>query len=206
MLFRSCLYFQMHTCSRPCNDDIGRASYLADVDEAIAFIQGADETLNAEILKQINALAAEEKFEDAELLNRRMEKLQRARKEQKDRFPSVWGFDYLVLLPGAGIAQTKVAFVRSGTIIHFAAYETTTLQDVIPAEVTRLFSGPADAANREWQYDEFCLVSNYLVHPLKSVELVRLIEGVSLSDYLRKRGTRKARELAVTEAPSPSEP
>ena len=35
-----CLYFQMHTCSRPCNNDIDRGGYLADVDAAIAFIQG----------------------------------------------------------------------------------------------------------------------------------------------------------------------
>src|SRR5437773_1399899 len=26
-----CLYFQMHTCSRPCNNDIDRRGYLEDV-------------------------------------------------------------------------------------------------------------------------------------------------------------------------------
>ena len=35
-----CLYFQMHTCSRPCNNDIDRRGYLSDVEEAMDFIQG----------------------------------------------------------------------------------------------------------------------------------------------------------------------
>src|ERR1044071_6798338 len=35
-----CLYFQMHTCSRPCNNDIDRRGYLSDVAEAVDFIQG----------------------------------------------------------------------------------------------------------------------------------------------------------------------
>src|SRR5262252_7288059 len=63
-----CLYFQMHTCSRPCNNDI-----------------------EGPTLAVMNALAAEEKFEQAELVKRRLEKIQRARKEVKDKIPSVWG-------------------------------------------------------------------------------------------------------------------
>src|SRR5215468_10213648 len=94
-----CLYFQMHTCSRPCNNDIGRQGYLADVDAAIKFIQGRDEDIEGPVLAQINAFAAEEKFEQAELVKRQLEKVQRARKEVKDKIPSLWGFDYLVLLP-----------------------------------------------------------------------------------------------------------
>jgi len=84
-----CLYFQMHTCSRPCNDDINRERYLADVDAAIAFIQGNDEELAGKIVSRIGNLAAEEKFEEADLLRRQLDKVQRARKESKDKFPAV---------------------------------------------------------------------------------------------------------------------
>src|SRR5881394_3225840 len=40
-----CLYFQMHTCSRPCNNDIDRGGYLEDVKDAIAFIEGRDDEM-----------------------------------------------------------------------------------------------------------------------------------------------------------------
>jgi excinuclease ABC subunit C len=194
-----CLYFQMHTCSRPCNDDIRRESYLADVDAAIGFIQGRDEELAANLMNQIGGLAAEEKFEEAELLRRQLEKTQRARKETKDKFPSVWGFDYLVLLPSETTARTKIAFVRSGSIIRFGEFETKTLRDALPDEIRSVFSEPQPAPNREWQYDEFCLVANYLVHPLKSVELVKVEKDTDLGEFFRKRALRRERPVPAAQ-------
>lgn len=192
-----CLYFQMHTCSRPCNDDIDRAGYLADIDSAINFIQGHDDELEASLVVRINALAVEEKFEEAEVERRKLEKIQRARKESKDKFASVWGFDYLVLLPSDSIARTKVAFVRSGSILKLQDYETATLGEVLPGDVVETFSGTLPQPNRAWQYDEFCLVANYLVHPLKSVELVKVGNG-DLAEYLKKRAARKREQLPPT--------
>ena len=182
-----CLYFQMHTCSRPCNNDIDRRGYLADVDAAIAFIQGHENQSEQELLARITALANEEKFEDAEALRRQLEKIQRARKEVKDTFSSVWKFDYLVLLPSDSTARTRVAFVRGGSIIGFEEYETATLPDSLPVEVSRRFSEPQPTTRQDWQYDEFCLVASYLVHPLKSVELIRLEEGADLLGRLKAR-------------------
>src|SRR3970282_970791 len=61
-----CMYFQMRTCSRPCNNDVDRRGYLEDVDQAIAFIQGGDEEIERSLLEQMSSLAAEMKFEEAE--------------------------------------------------------------------------------------------------------------------------------------------
>src|SRR5215475_13436247 len=52
-----CLYFQMHTCSRPCNNDIDRRGYLRDVGEAIDFIQGKDQQLETALTARMTALA-----------------------------------------------------------------------------------------------------------------------------------------------------
>ena len=92
----------------------------------------------------------------------------------KDRFPSIWGFDYLVLLPSDSTSRTRVAFVRAGSVIAFEDFDTASLIDSLPVEVSRVFSEPLRPVQHDWQYDEFCLVANYLVHPLKSVELVKL--------------------------------
>src|SRR5262244_3025864 len=54
-----CLYFQMHTCSRPCNNDINRSGYLEDVDEAIAFIEGLDADIDQALIGAMNDLAAQ---------------------------------------------------------------------------------------------------------------------------------------------------
>ena len=193
-----CLYFQMHTCSRPCNNDIDRPGYLADVDAAIAFIQGHEDQVEARLLSQINSLAEEEKFEEAELARRQLEKVQRARKEVKDKFPSIWGFDYVVLLPSDSTARTRVAFVRAGSVIAFEEFDTASLADSLPASTARRFSEPPAPVQLAWQYDEFCLVANYLVHPLKSVELVKVGADTDLAGYLTRRQNRR-NSVTVTE-------
>jgi excinuclease UvrABC nuclease subunit len=182
-----CLYFQMHTCSRPCNNDIDRSHYLSDVDGAIAFIEGEEGTVEQELLKQIGELANEEKFEEAESVRRHLEKIQRARKEIKDKFPSVWKFDYLVLLPTGTTARTKVVFVHRGNIVGFEEFEAAALPDSLPPEVAQRFAEQSTVSRQDWQYDEFCLVANYLVHPLKSVELIRLDEQTDLQTHLKNR-------------------
>src|ERR1041384_5145581 len=45
-----CLYFQMHTCSRPCNSDIDRRGYLEDGHAAIAFTEGRDEDIEQNLV------------------------------------------------------------------------------------------------------------------------------------------------------------
>src|SRR5215468_4741716 len=51
-----CMYFQMHTCSRPCNNDIDRSGYLADVSDARAFIQGRDAEIESSLMTRIGDL------------------------------------------------------------------------------------------------------------------------------------------------------
>jgi excinuclease ABC subunit C len=182
-----CLYFQMHTCSRPCNNDIDRTGYLADVDDAIAFIEGREKALEAQLLAEIGSLASEERFEEAETARRKLEKLQRARREVKETFSSVWAFNYLVLLPSESTSQIKVAFVRAGSIVAFEDYDASSVAELLPSAASQHFSAPRRNVNHEWQYDEFCLVANYLVHPLKSVELLRIEEGLDLAGYLKRR-------------------
>src|SRR6478609_1829378 len=107
-----CLYFQMHTCSRPCNNDIDRRGYLRDVDDAVDFIRGRDQVLEQKLTNEMNSLASDMNFEAAEIVRRRLEKVHRARQEQKDTFHSLWSLNAIVLLPTDSVARCKIAFVR----------------------------------------------------------------------------------------------
>src|SRR5207244_6989663 len=84
-----CLYFQMHTCSRPCNNDIDRRTYLEDVDQAIAFIEGRDGDIGRRLVAKMNDLAAQMRFEEAEMARRKLDRMHRARQEYKATFLSV---------------------------------------------------------------------------------------------------------------------
>src|SRR5437899_1639992 len=84
-----CMYFQMHTCSRPCNNDVDRTGYLDDVGQAMLFIEGRDSDIENSLVAKMNELAAEMKFEDAELNRRRLEKIHKAREEYEPRIPQI---------------------------------------------------------------------------------------------------------------------
>jgi excinuclease ABC subunit C len=198
-----CLYFQMHTCSRPCNNDIDRRGYLEDVDEAIAFIEGQDEAIERDLVRKMNDLAAETKFEDAELVHRRLDKIRRARQEYKDTFFSVWKFNYLAVLGSDSVSRCKIAFIRRGQIAGFEQYEVASLSDTLHADLLRFFSAPAERGNNDTAYDEFCLVSNFIVDPLQSVDLIRIESLDSIPEEVlkrlqqRKRRRASAKELAT---------
>ena len=198
-----CLYFQMHTCSRPCNNDIDRDGYMDDVRQAIAFIEGSDAVLRAPLVERMNALAEDLQFEKAEDLRRRTEKIQRARHEIKDAFFSIWTFNLVVILPADSVSRCKLAFVRQGSIVAFGSYEVNSLAETLPADLTRFFERPiTQPPSREWQYDEFCLVSNFIIDPLRSVDLVGVdqIENVT-GEIQNKIQQRKRKNTLKSKGP-----
>jgi excinuclease UvrABC nuclease subunit len=189
-----CLYFQMHTCSRPCNNDIDRAAYLRDLSEAMDFIQGHDVALEEKLTAEMNALAAATDFESAETVRRRLEKIRRARQEARDTFYALWTFRAIALLPSDSVARCKIAFVREGIIAGFEEYAVEELADTLPADVDRFFNKPLEFASREWQYDEFCLVSNFIVDPLQSVDVILFDRTENVTPRVIERIQRKKRK------------
>ena len=167
-----CLYFQMHTCSRPCNNDIDRGGYLEDVNEAIAFIEGRDEEIEIALVEKMNDLAGQTKFEEAELIRRRLDKIHRAREEYKDTFFSVWKFNYVAVLASDSVSRCKIAFIRQGRVVGFEHYEVDSLAESLASDLHRFFDTSIERDGTVNQYDEFCLASNFIVDPLQSVDLL----------------------------------
>jgi excinuclease UvrABC nuclease subunit len=151
----------------------------------------------------MNDLAAETKFEEAEIVHRRLDKIRRARQEYKDIFFSVWKFDYLAILASDSVSRCKIAFIRRGQIVGFEQYEVASLTETLKMDMRRLFTAPAEKARADAVYDEFCLVSNFIVDPLQSVDLLRVAnldnvpEEVIKRVQQRKRRRKSAEELAT---------
>jgi excinuclease UvrABC nuclease subunit len=184
----------MHTCSRPCNNDIDRRHYLEDVQTASAFIEGRDEDIEREFLAKMDALAAEMKFEEAEIVRRKLEKIRRARQEHKDAFFSIWDFNYVAALASDSVSRCKIAFVRQGRIAGFEQYETETLAETLAVDLHRFFDAPADRESKESTYDEFCLVANFIIDPLQSVDLLPVPDIETLPERVIERLQRRKRK------------
>jgi excinuclease ABC subunit C len=189
-----CLYFQMHTCSRPCNNDIDRRAYLCDVNDAISFVQGKDVELENAFTQRMSALAEATEFEAAELLRRRLERVRKARSETKDAFFSLASFNAVVLLQADSVARCKVAYVRQGAVAGFAEYAVAALAEEMTPDIERLLHKPLEIESREWQYDEFCLVANFIVDPLQSVDVMLVQPGADMTASVIDRIQQKKRK------------
>jgi excinuclease UvrABC nuclease subunit len=194
-----CLYFQMHTCSRPCNNDIDRRGYLEDVQDAVGFIEGRDAEIEQSLAQKMNTLAAETKFEDAELVHRRLDKLHRARQEYKDTFFSVWKFNYIAVLGADSGSRCKIAFIKQGRIVAFEQYEVASLKECLDEDVQRIFGTPGDTSTTDAVYDEFCLVANFIVDPLQSVDLLRIGDTENIAELVLQRLQQRKRKRKPTE-------
>jgi excinuclease ABC subunit C len=167
-----CLYFQMNTCSRPCNNDIDRSGYLSDAVAAMAFVQGQEAAVEQLWTTEMTSLAAETKFEEAEAIRKRLDRLRRARQETKDVFPAIGTFNYVIALPSTTTSQLRVAIVRAGAIVAFRDFESATLRETLAEELSRCFDPKAPSPDSKWLYDEFCLVCNFMVKSLLAVPLI----------------------------------
>ena len=193
-----CLYFQMHTCSRPCNNDIDRRGYLEDVNAAIAFIEGRDDDIERSLVDKMNGLAAETQFEEAEMVRRKVDKIHRARQEYKDRFFSVWNFNYVAVLPSDSVFRSKIAFIRQSRILGFEEYEVESLNERLAADLRRFFEAPIGRDPTANHYDEFCLVSNFIVDPLQSVDLLPAVDLGHLPERVIERIQQRKRKRKPT--------
>jgi excinuclease ABC subunit C len=192
-----CMYFQMHTCSRPCNNDIDRSGYLEDVRQAMLFIEGRDSEIENSLVSKMNQLADEMRFEDAEVTRRRLDRIHKARQEYSDKFYSLGSFNFVAVLAAASTSRRKIAFVREGRIVGFQEYEVQSLKEELESDLHRFFDAPAEKGGTDTQYDEFCLVSNFIVDPLQSVDLLPLSDDLparvmELIERKRKRQKQPA--------------
>ena len=199
--YPDCLYFQMSTCSKPCNDDIDREAYLGDIDHAIAFIEGKDAEIEAPLIARMEELAQETKFEDAERLRRQLDRLRRARRDHHDTYFNLWNFDFVAVMDADSVKRRKIAFIHAGSIQGVEEYAVDEIVEDLSETLRKQFGAPAPATDRDRQYDEFCLVSCFITQPVQSVRLTPVGDPRTTSahiiDNLQSKKRKKANKSNV---------
>jgi hypothetical protein len=146
----------------------------------------------------MNDLATQTKFEEAELVRRRLDKIHRARQEYKDTFFAVWKFNYVSILPSDSVSRCKIAFIREGRIVAFEHYEIESLREALAGDLRRVFETSVEPDTRGSRYDEFCLVSNFIVDPLQSVDLLPVRDIETLPALVIERIQQRKRKRKTT--------
>ena len=125
-----CMYFQMHTCSRPCNNDIDRSGYLDDVHQAMLFIEGRDAEIETVTRREDERSRGRDEIRGCrKSTGGGSTKFTRRAQEYEDKFFSVANFNFVAVLAAASTSRRKIAFVRQGRIVGFEEYEVETLKE-----------------------------------------------------------------------------
>ena len=169
--YPECLYFQMQTCSKPCNSEIGRPAYLRDIDDAIRFVEGREHETVSRTLDEINQLSEQMLFEEAGRLRKKLDRISRARKEHRQNYFDIWRFDYMAVMASSTVKKRKVALIRQGRFVAFEEHDVDGIEDSLGALIRAHPAGATLADGTEHRYDEFCLVSKFLIRPTASVKL-----------------------------------
>jgi excinuclease UvrABC nuclease subunit len=181
----------MRTCSKPCNGDIGRDLYMADVRAARDFIEGREGPLLAELDTAIGRLSEELRFEEALEVQKRAERIREARRSHKATHFPIEDFHAIVLLNSGSVRTRKIAHVRNGRIDAFEEHECRTMAETLGAAVARPESDAPDTVEED-RYEDFCLVARFIFRPLESVRVFSYRdenEQSALDEALRRAGT-----------------
>ncbi len=193
--YPDCLYFQMRTCSKPCNNDIDRRRYREDVDRAIAFIQGDDEKIESPLAERMKQLAEETRFEDAERIHRQLDRLHRARKDHRETYFDLWSFNFVAVMDSDSVKRRKIAFIRAGYILGMEEHDVDGLGPALEEAIHNNYHGEMPSPDHDRQYDEFCLVTSFMMKSVKSVQLVPVRDpagtSTKITDNLKSRKKRE---------------
>jgi excinuclease ABC subunit C len=134
---RPCLQYQIGRCSAPCVGYIGQADYAADLERAVAFLEGRNEGVIATLAKKMEAASVALDYERAARLRDQIVRLRRVSARQ-DVVTGVADCDVLALAAGDDKAAVALLPVREGRLLASRHY---VLQRGAAASSVAIFEG-----------------------------------------------------------------
>ena len=114
---RPCLQYYIHRCNAPCTALETREGYDRTVRDVERFLEGKNDGLAQDLTAQMEAAAAEEKFEIAARLRDRVQALNTVRERQKIISTEESDLDIVGLVRQGHDACVQLFFVRRGRLL-----------------------------------------------------------------------------------------
>ncbi len=119
---RPCIEHEMKRCLAPCVGRVDAAAYAELVRGTTLFLRGRSEELAQGLREQMEAAAAEERFEDAGRLRDRLAAVERTTEQQQIVAPKLVDRDVFGLARRGGDVEVQVLHVRDGRVSGAASY------------------------------------------------------------------------------------
>lgn len=115
---RPCLDYHLERCIGPCAGEVTPEEYQKLIGEIHLFLKGEYEDIAAQIQKQMEEAAQQEKFEKAATLRDQLASIEKLMIEQKVVSAKRENADYLSLVREKSIAAVNVFTVRKGMLVR----------------------------------------------------------------------------------------
>jgi excinuclease ABC subunit C len=114
---RPCLQHQIRRCSAPCVDLISPEDYRRDVDNAILFLQGRDDTIVKDLAARMDAASADKHYEEAALYRDQIAAIKSLQAKQSVTGKQGQDADALAVVEAKGSWAIAAVMVRNGRVL-----------------------------------------------------------------------------------------
>jgi len=187
---RPCLLYQIKRCSAPCVERISHADYDALVAQARDFLSGQSQTVQRNLVSQMEQASEDMAYEQAALFRDRIRALSRIQARQDINPHDIPEADVVALHQAGGQACIQVFFFRSGCNFGNRSFFPSGTQDQTPEEVLAAFLG-------QFYEDKVPPREVLLSHPLSPEDEPLMAEALAIKAGRKvilaapKRGDRK---------------
>jgi excinuclease ABC subunit C len=132
---RPCLQYQIKRCTAPCVGYVDEASYRADIDAAILFLEGRNRTVIDTMVGRMENAAERQEYELAARYRDQIVRLKKVEAEQHISRASAGDLDVLAVDSVPGAHCVTVLFIRGGKLLGSRNFFPRVAGDATAAEV-----------------------------------------------------------------------
>ncbi len=143
---RPCLYYQIGQCSAPCNNHVSREAYMANIENAISFLNGNFNDTIARLENDMKTAAAEMDFENAAKYRDLINSIRHIADKQQMSKSSGDERDVIAYAAGETDIVVTIFFVRDGKLLgrehhHMSGNNQDEASDIISSFIKQYYLG-----------------------------------------------------------------
>jgi excinuclease ABC subunit C len=136
---RPCLQYQIERCSGPCVGLISEEDYARDLDHAIRFLEGRSNEIKADLVRRMEAAAAELEFEKAARYRDQVARLAAIQESAVGGEAGALEADALAVAEQGGLYCVAAMFIRGGRVLGSRSWFPRVAPGTEPGEVLGAF-------------------------------------------------------------------
>ena len=133
--FKVCLDYHIKKCEGPCEGYVSQAAYNVHIKHAMSILSGRTRVVEQQLEQHMHALATQLRFEDAEVIRRRLEKLREYSAKQKVVSSDDIDRDVFAIARIGPTACATVLEVREGRLVGKRQFMIPRCEDVTDADL-----------------------------------------------------------------------